>query len=250
MADKLPYYRWFPKDAETSEAYASMTDAELGFYHRCLNRAWLNDGLPADPAKRAQALQKPRSYADKMWSGIVGERFTLDDNGRYRNGRQEEERMKAIRKSEQASDAVSERERKRNIRSSPDESTDDLRAQARPGSGSVSGSSEEVKATTENKTSTRARGPIEWFEEFWSTYWRRIARSEALKCYKRHILTEEMHGAVMLAVAAQTPVMLARDVSLRPHATTWLNQHRWEDDPEPPPAGQKSRIEQMMDRIV
>lgn len=157
MADKLPYFRWFPKDAETSESYASMTDAQLGFYHRCLNRSWLNDGLPADPTARANALQKPRAYADKMWAGLVAGRFHLDENGRYRNARQEEERAKAISKSKQASDARNSRNGRLTDVDTYVPSDADIRARARPGSGSGSGS--EVETTSLEKTSTRAREP-------------------------------------------------------------------------------------------
>src|SRR5947209_1226422 len=77
----LPYFRWYPADRETEEFYSSLTDRELGFFHRCLNRAWCNGAtLPADSSERARTLKVSRSYGDKMWE-IVGRGFiTLPAN--------------------------------------------------------------------------------------------------------------------------------------------------------------------------
>lgn len=99
MAKTLPYFRWYPADAETDEAYASMTDAELGFFHRCLNRAWVNGSLPADLDQLAFAMRVRRSYLDKIWPK-VGKCFHHVEVGtRLVNRRQEEERKNAVAKS-------------------------------------------------------------------------------------------------------------------------------------------------------
>jgi hypothetical protein len=37
-----------------------------------------------------------------------------------------------------------------------------------------------------------------------------------------------------LALVAQTPALLAREEEHRPHAVTWLNQERFNDEPSPP----------------
>ncbi len=89
-----PYFRWWVKDAESDEFYLTASDAELGFYHRCLNRSWNSGGLPIDPAARAKLLGKSRAYADKMWTKI-GAKFSpsKDDPTRLVNGKQEEERI-------------------------------------------------------------------------------------------------------------------------------------------------------------
>jgi uncharacterized protein YdaU (DUF1376 family) len=117
MAKKLPYFKWYPGDAETDENFKSMDDAEIGFYMRCLNHAWLNGGLPADPGDRARALRSPRKYCDSQW-GRVGRCFELDmeDGERLVNRRQEEERSKAETKSQRATNSVRTRyERSQNV---------------------------------------------------------------------------------------------------------------------------------------
>lgn len=137
MANPLPYFRWFPADAQTDQNYSAMTDAELGFFHRCLNQSWINNGIPEDLNELARTMRVKRSYLDKIWTR-VGMRFEPSTNypGKLVNPRQESERCYATTKSERASASV----RTRYERSSS-ESTNVLpRAQARPDSASDSSS--------------------------------------------------------------------------------------------------------------
>lgn len=96
----LPYFRWYPADAETDENYSSLNDRELGFFHRCLNRAWLNNGLPADLDQLAKAMHVTRSYLNSIWPK-VGRCFVHhpDEVHRIVNPRQEQERSHATAKS-------------------------------------------------------------------------------------------------------------------------------------------------------
>lgn len=95
----LPYFLWYPADAETDEGYSSLTDAELGFFHRCLNRAWLNDGLPADLDDLARAMNRTRNQLEKVWPRVSKLFQSRESDGRLVNRRQEEERENARRKS-------------------------------------------------------------------------------------------------------------------------------------------------------
>lgn len=142
----LPYFRWYPADAETDESYASMTDAELGFYHRCLNRSWINDGLPTEPKDLARRMGVTLPYLKKIWA-TVGSRFDVSPaTGRYVNPRQERERLLVIGKSEKAAfaarlshaDGVRSQKDPHSVRSAFAESVAQPRAVARPDSGSVS----------------------------------------------------------------------------------------------------------------
>jgi hypothetical protein len=110
-----------------------MTDAELGFYHRCLNHSWINSGLPCDLDELARAMRVTRAYLDKIWKR-VGKRFECLE-GKLVNRRQELERAHATSKSERATASVRTRYER-----SYERSTNDLpRARARPGSESDSG---------------------------------------------------------------------------------------------------------------
>jgi uncharacterized protein YdaU (DUF1376 family) len=96
----LPYFKWFPADAETDELYASLSDTELGFFHRCLNRSWINGSLPADPDELARMMRVTRAYLDRIWVRVGKSWYpSPDDTGRLVNQRQEEERASAVEKS-------------------------------------------------------------------------------------------------------------------------------------------------------
>ena len=81
-----------------------MNWAERGFYHWCLNYSWINDGLPGELAEIARAARMNQRDFRKLWDR-VGRCFT-DEDGSYRNRRQEEERSYATTKSERATAAV------------------------------------------------------------------------------------------------------------------------------------------------
>ena len=117
MSKLLPYFRWYAADAETDENYSSLTDAELGFFHRCLNKSWINEGLPADLDRLAATMRVTKSQFAKVWPA-VSKCFMLTDGDqpRWVNRRQEEERSLAVAKSKKASDSV----RSRYVRSSDD----------------------------------------------------------------------------------------------------------------------------------
>lgn|GEM_PF-5425218 len=111
---KLPYFKWYPADAETDAEYAAMSDVERGLYHHALNVSWINRGLPVDLDERSRVLARPKKYIEKHWPRI-GRKFQ-EAGGVLTNGRQEEERSKAILKSERATDAVRTRyERSTNV---------------------------------------------------------------------------------------------------------------------------------------
>jgi uncharacterized protein YdaU (DUF1376 family) len=153
----LPYFRWYPADAETDSTYAAMTWAERGFYHWCLNYSWINNGLPGEDSQIARvARMSPRDF-QKLWI-VVGRCFTNVD-GSYRNRRQEEERTYATTKSERATASVRTRyERSTNVEKlAYERTTDDLpRALARE---SESESESDTKAETHTHKSVRAALP-------------------------------------------------------------------------------------------
>ena len=95
---RLPYFRWYPADAVGDEKYAAMNDAELGFYHRCLDSAWLNTGLPADLDELAVLFGITRTQLQKVWPRVS--KCWYEENGRLFNHRQEAERSHVIAKAE------------------------------------------------------------------------------------------------------------------------------------------------------
>ena len=90
MAQQAPSFQWYPKDCDTDEKVRLMDDSEFGFFVRCLNHSWLNDGLPESMEDISRLLSRPRKTVEKYWAR-VGRCFTLD-GGRWRNRKQEEQR--------------------------------------------------------------------------------------------------------------------------------------------------------------
>jgi hypothetical protein len=90
---KPPSFQWYPKDCDTDERVKLMSHAEFGFYVRCLNHAWLNDGLPGSIDLIAILLNTKPAYARRLWE-TVSKCFQLK-NDRFVNSKQEETRAKS-----------------------------------------------------------------------------------------------------------------------------------------------------------
>ena len=101
---KLPYYKMYPGDADADENFRLMSYEQRGVYWSLLNHAWLNDGLPASPHDIQSILRIPEKEFVKCWERVST--CFPENNGRRRNPRQEEERSKAIRKSESATESI------------------------------------------------------------------------------------------------------------------------------------------------
>lgn len=168
MGKALPYFRWYPADAETDEKYSCLSDPELGFFHRCLNKSWINEGLPSDLDKLAAMMHVSRKYVDRMW-GAVGQCFQLTEDipQRYVNRRQEEERSYARSKSQKATDSVRTRYERR---------TNDLPRAYESVFVSVADFNSKKEVLRENPKPTGASKPppgpamSERFEDFWERY--------------------------------------------------------------------------------
>lgn len=221
----LPYFRWWPADAETDEAYVSMTDEQRGFFHHCLNVAWINGGLPADPADRARVLQRNRNQADSRWKGPVEKLFVPADHlGGYRAGylvntKQEGERVHAKHKSLKATESVNSRyERTTRAGARSDSDSDSSSFLLFGGAGGKSDLSSQQER---------------WFEErFWPARWRNQGKAKALESWKKRATTEAEAQRIVSAAVAQGPQYRSRATEHRPHMATWLNQLRFEDELE------------------
>jgi uncharacterized protein YdaU (DUF1376 family) len=233
----LPYFCWYPADAETDENFRMMSYEERGLYLTALNHAWLNDGLPIQP-EELRSLFGMKARLDKLWPRVG--RCFLEIDGRLRNPRQEQERATAMLKSSKARASADARWMRPhcegNARASVSDSDSD--------SDSDSGSEKSKKVKIENY-----EGQIDDFDEFWPEYWRKTAKQEAWKAYRKHVTSHETHLRVMAAINQQRGAMNSRDSEHRPHASTWLNQHRWEDDPAAYVPSSKGIRESVLDEM-
>lgn len=72
--------------------------------------------------------------------------------------------------------------------------------------------------------------PLLSFEQFWDRYPRRVAKKAALKIWMR--MSDEQRRQAIAVIDDHTRMWIAEGRGTRtiPHATTWLNQERWEDE--------------------
>lgn len=330
MQRKSPAFQWYPKDCDSDEKVRAMDDREFGFYVRCLNHSWLNDGLPADLDRLSVVMHRTRSYVGRVWPALIG--CFEEQNGRLVNPRQERERksqsefnqamVEAGRRSGEvrrakytnltrtkveptftpddeilkkrfntflsdeqgtflptfapndqpvdsntkplnlrsnqvrtkhepstnsasasASASVVQRQSQSQLQSQPHSSSAPeplilkLEDSSLPPIMAISGSEMAVcMGKSKKKPKTKLNTPTleqrAWFSEWWEIYWRRVARKSAEESFGRKVQDQNRFDAVMQATKAQTPAMMARTIDHRPHGATWLNQERWNDEPE------------------
>ncbi len=84
------------------------------------------------------------------------------------------------------------------------------------------------------------------FEIFWSDYPRKTAKPAAIKAYRAALKRKVTHDAIM--VGLRRFVASGPDPQYTPHASTWLNQDRFNDEPVGIPlkgvAGERARLRQ------
>lgn len=68
------------------------------------------------------------------------------------------------------------------------------------------------------------------FDEFWSTYPRRIGRGQAVKAWKTATKKAEP-DAILTAAASFAAASQSTELKFIPHPSTWLNGERWADEP-------------------
>jgi hypothetical protein len=131
---------------------------------------------------------------------------------------------------------ANDNERKRNDRNSKDVRN-------------VSASDADKKRTREEKRredkdqkpyGDDAVDPAELFARFWALYPRKVSKDAARKAWDKLDLSAELFETMIQALGAQSlSVDWTKDNGqFIPHASTWLNGKRWEDEvPEPAPMG-------------
>jgi len=70
--------------------------------------------------------------------------------------------------------------------------------------------------------------PAPTFDDFWSLYPRHVAKKAARIAWDRVTPANQM--AAVIAIASWRQIYMARDPDRIPHAATWLNGERWEDE--------------------
>jgi hypothetical protein len=78
--------------------------------------------------------------------------------------------------------------------------------------------------------------------EFWKCYPRKIGKGAAMRSWAKSIKIETPEN-ILAALARQA---WPTDPRFIPHPSTWLNQHRWADEPDPGLLSVDQRIARIM----
>jgi hypothetical protein len=79
------------------------------------------------------------------------------------------------------------------------------------------------------------------FEQFWQIYPRGIGKAAARKSWHRAVQAGHDPGDIMDGAVRYQRQRKDEDPKFTAHPSTWLNQERWLDRPEPPPGPGKSQ---------
>lgn len=66
------------------------------------------------------------------------------------------------------------------------------------------------------------------FDTFWLLYPRHVAKANARKAWAK--IDPALHVPIIESVAAWRPIWNTKDPEYLPHAASWLNGERWEDE--------------------
>lgn len=82
-----------------------------------------------------------------------------------------------------------------------------------------------------SKTSSSTAVDGDAFNAFWRAYPRKVGKQAAMKAWAKLKVDDKLQAAIMGALTVQRQSeQWRRDVRFVPHAATWLNGRRWEDE--------------------
>jgi len=89
-----------------------------------------------------------------------------------------------------------------------------------------------IEEKEENRTDNKTRKRVSYskeFSEFWDLYPRKIAKGNADKAWLKAVKAAKPED-IITGLKKQLPVLKTKEADFIPHAATWLNGCRWEDE--------------------
>jgi uncharacterized protein YdaU (DUF1376 family) len=235
-----PAFQFYPADFLVGTA--EMTPDEVGAYIRLLCYQWARDGLPSDQGKCAGLAGCSREIIAAIWH-----KFVVGTDGRARN-----QKLESVRAAQEAFRASRAENGKKGGR--PPKPTDNLVVSgsfpvAKPtdnlGESSSSSSSTLSSASTPTPSShtpvapkgaARKKKAIDpekeaSFTKFWTEWPQKLNRQSAREAWEK-VDTDIAVILASLATQKRSPKWAEDGGRYIPHASTWLNKRRWEDDPQ------------------
>ena len=201
MEKAMHYYQFNIGDYASHTRH--LTNLEDLAYRRLLDAYYLQEH-PLSVGITSVARQiNMREYETEV-KAVLEEFFTLTDEGWFHQ-RVDKEIKHFQAKRQQASNAgKASAERRNNIRST------------------------DVQPTNNHKPITINHTSIDQFEIFWKGYPKKTAKENAKKAWLKIKPNDELIAKITKAVKEQK--LSERESQFIPHAATWLNAKRWEDE--------------------
>jgi uncharacterized protein YdaU (DUF1376 family) len=92
----------------------------------------------------------------------------------------------------------------------------------------INGRSTDVQPTNNHKPITNNHISIDQFETFWKVYPKKVSKENAKKAWLKIKPNDELIAKITKAVKDQK--LSEREQQFIPHAASWLNAKRWEDE--------------------
>lgn len=213
------HYPFHLRDYVTKTRHLSLME-DLA-YRRLLDAYYTAEGpLPAQPADCARLIAM-REHEHEVGS-VLAEFFVLTERG-WENARCEEELSKYRGKADSARKANESRWTRRSEIASESRSGSDLKRNA----DQIATKNQEP----ETKSPKAPKGDFD-FEQFWSVYPRKDAKAVALRAWVKLAPSDDLRAQIVAHVQSRAT---SRDWTkdngeFVPHASTFLNQRRWEDE--------------------
>lgn len=214
--NKRPAFQFYCGDFLSDYKVACMSMSQRGIYITLLSYAWIENGLPSDENKLKMICGNPTSWKDDWLA--VKECFVLGDDNKYRNGRMERERSHAEKTSMLRSDAG----RKGGL----------ARSKNQANAKQKSSTSKEVEVEVDNEVKIDYN---EEFNIFWET-WKKTGRTEnkkrAMDAFVKARKSKVDLKAILdgLKTSIKHWARTGKETQYIPHASTWINGRRWEDE--------------------
>lgn len=231
---KLPWFPFCPIDFLTDEQVLQMNLQQVGIYLKLLCHQWIEGSIPADPlalqAMLGVGLQPTTSLVVSDLLAICSLCFQKHPRVKNRliNPRMYRDQIKQSASYQR----VVEGGRRGGL-------SRVAQASLKPGSSHPQAirnrdrnRDRERKEEEKSVSALVAHGGV-GFEMFWASYPKKVGKDAALKVWQR-IHPDEALQQVMVArvlVECKNEQWCREDGRFIPHASTWLHQKRWQDEP-------------------
>ena len=208
-----------------------LSTEQHGAYLLILMDYWRNGPPPDDDKVLAQitGLSLARWKAHRP---VIQGFFAVD--GVWRQKRADKEMDRAVKLQETLSGRGKKGADARWSKDSPSNATAMQQAmqQAMPGTMLADAPSPSPTPSTTTKSKTLSANADGVFQKFWQAYPRKTAKKKASDIFKRLRVDDALLASMLTALRAQGGTDQWKR-GIIPHAATWLNQRRWEDEVTP-----------------